>query len=87
MYSRFRTVYCHIECREVSQNAHSTLVFEMSRHSTSGETFQRQVYNERSVSFLDISHTSHATDDLGRSDSTVSERHSVGNCGLQSRLK
>jgi hypothetical protein len=32
----------HSQCPEVSQNAHFTLVFEMSRHSASGETFQRQ---------------------------------------------
>jgi hypothetical protein len=77
----------HSTSPELSQNAHSTLVFEMSRHLSSGETFQRHVYDERSVSCLDISQTFHATDDLGRSDSSVSERSSIVNCGLQSSLK
>jgi hypothetical protein len=77
----------HSQCLEVSQNAHSTLGFEMSRHFPNGETFQNQVSDERSVSCLANSRTFHATGDSGRSDSSVSEGNSVGNCGRQSSLK
>jgi hypothetical protein len=77
----------HYEYLDRSQNAHSTLVFEMSRHLPNGETFQRQVSNERSVSSQDTSQTFKYTFLFGESESSASERTSIEKCRRLSSFK
>jgi hypothetical protein len=77
----------HYEYLDSSQNADCALDSEMSRHLPNGETFQRQVSNERSASSEDTSQTFSSTFVFGESESSASERTSIEKCRRLSSLK